>query len=486
MRHAVVIGGGIGGLCAARVLSERFAHVTVIDRDVFPRDSQHRKGVPQSRHPHALLDGGRRELERLFPGFVEGTRKRGALELDPGCDMAVLGQEGWGRRRRSTRTLLFASRVLIEGEIRELAKLRGNIVFRENTDVVDLLTSTEGGLHTVGVQVRDRDSGETADIAADLVVDASGRSTRAPEWLKARGLPAPPMTVVDADAGYSTRWYRGPSAAERPADWWWKCLWLEPLINEETERQEELYFGVLFPVEDDCWIVTVASWGGRPLPKDEESFESTVANLRSPLLAEAIAQAEPISPVYYRRAMQNRWLHYEQWAGELPGFIATADAACGFNPVYGQGMTSAAFCAGVLERCLKHEDPTTARFAKHFFAAQAEFLQTPWMMAVSRDRQQARTVGMDGAEEEPRTRIARLLRSLGTEVLRHVALAGRRDPAVGEALFDVVNLSRTPASLVRDPVLLVRILRARLLQTVWPSGTESVSVAERPPAPDSA
>ena len=68
--HAVVIGGSVAGLCAARVLSKAFDRVTVLDRDVYPDEAQHRKGVPQSRHPHVLLDGGRQRLEELFPGFI--------------------------------------------------------------------------------------------------------------------------------------------------------------------------------------------------------------------------------------------------------------------------------------------------------------------------------------------------------------------------------------------------------------------------------
>src|SRR5947209_690998 len=117
-RNAVVIGGSIGGLCTARVLADRFERVTIVDHDKLPDGAAHRKGVPQSRHPHVLLDRGRRELGKLFPGFEETILSRGALDLDPGLDLAVLQPDGWGERRRDGHFMMFASRVLIESVIR--------------------------------------------------------------------------------------------------------------------------------------------------------------------------------------------------------------------------------------------------------------------------------------------------------------------------------------------------------------------------------
>ena len=80
--HAVVIGGSIAGLVAARALAERFAHVTVVERDMVHDRPQHRKGVPQARHAHGLLAGGRRGLDRMFPGFSESLIARGAFDGD--------------------------------------------------------------------------------------------------------------------------------------------------------------------------------------------------------------------------------------------------------------------------------------------------------------------------------------------------------------------------------------------------------------------
>ena len=477
--HAVVIGGSVAGLCAARVLSKAFDRVTVLDRDVYPDEAQHRKGVPQSRHPHVLLDGGRQRLEELFPGFVAKMLEGGALELDPGLDMAVLRADGWAPRQATPNTLLFSSRVLIESVIRELCALHENVAFVERAEVTGLVSKNEP-IRVCGVRVREIGA-EGHELEADLVVDASGRETHAPEWFAELGLPAPERTVVNADSGYSTRWYQGPAAETRPSDYWWKCLWIEPIVEGDA-RPEDRYFGVLFPIEGDRWIVTTASWGGRELPRDPDGFERIISKLRSPVLADAIAHAEPISPVYTRRGMQNTWRHYERWSAELPGFIAIGDSTCGFNPVYGQGMTSAACCAEVLQGCLRDSDPTSAGFAQNFFRAQAKFLSTPWMMATSRDLEQAEVVDRDAAAEP--SRLEKFIRRAATFYLGQIALAGARDTAISQRLFEVINLRIHPKALLADPRILVRVAWARFRQRLTPAVRSREKTPDYPPAPE--
>ncbi|WP_187432975.1 NAD(P)-binding protein [Natronococcus pandeyae] len=68
--RAVVVGAGIAGLVAARVLADAFDEVTVIDRDPLPDEPVARRGVPQARQIHILWEAGRATLETLFPGYL--------------------------------------------------------------------------------------------------------------------------------------------------------------------------------------------------------------------------------------------------------------------------------------------------------------------------------------------------------------------------------------------------------------------------------
>jgi len=179
--------------------------------------------------------------------------------------------------------------------------------------------------------------------------------------------------------------------------------------------------------------------------------------------------------------MQNSWRHYERWSVDLPGFISIGDATCGFNPVYGQGMTSAACCALVLEKCLKQEDPTSARLARRFFRAQARFLSTPWTMATSRDLQQAKVVDSTGGRRPGR--LEDLVGRAMSFYFTQIALAGGYDPSISAKLFEVINLSIHPTALVADPRVLARVVWARFRQKIAPIPTDRERMADYPPVP---
>lgn len=456
-KHALVLGGSIGGMCAAQVLSRHFDHVTVVDKDAFPQGADHRPGVPQSQHPHAMLHGGRLALDRLFPGFEETLAARGGLALEPGRDMAVLQPWGWVKAAEDTPfNVLFSSRILIESVIRDIARKTNNLTFLEETEVLALL-GDKNRVHGARVRMAD---GTESEISADLTIDATGRMSKADEWFEGLGLTTPQRTVIDAQAGYSTRWYQAPPRAERPADWWWQGAWLEPGLSE-VKRPEEARMAVVFPIEGDRWIVSIAAWGGDDLPTTGEEFEEATQYLRSPLVKDAISVAEPISKVYRRRGMQNIWRHYERWADQPAGFVATADAACGFNPIYGQGMTSAAYCAEVLERQLKKHDPLSASFPHKTQKALAAHFRVPWLLATSRDMDKS---GADfvKATEAKKGPIATALRNVGQAYARWAFVAAPRDAVVRNTFLEVMNLVRNPLTLFLDPRIVVRVVIANV------------------------
>jgi 2-polyprenyl-6-methoxyphenol hydroxylase-like FAD-dependent oxidoreductase len=435
--HAVVIGGGIGGMCAARVLSDRFERVTLIERDELPEGASHRKGVPQSRHPHVLLDRGRRELRALFPGLEDTLHARGALDLDAGLGLATLQPDGWATRRRTGHQMLCASRLLIESVVRDRVKKIPCVRFMEGTEVTDLLSAGGGSRRIIGVEARGASGGAASRIEADLVVDCSGRTSRAPQWLARHGYPEPEQEVVDGAAGYSTCWYQAPPAAKLPSNWWWKGIFLNP--PAQPKRDEDYYFALILPIEGDRFLLTLASWGGRPLPADHESFAALCAKLRSPIVAEALAISKPITPIFHRRGMQNMWRHYETWNGPA-GFVSLADAVCGFNPVYGQGMTSASVCVQILRSTISEMNPAEPRFPSEFFKRQADFVRQPWSISVARDREAlARAEGVPPPET-----------AMGGEAWERIMREGGGVPVIAEALFNVINLNRPPESLATD------------------------------------
>src|SRR5229473_7691647 len=178
--HAVVIGGSFAGLCAGRVLSDFFDHVTVLDRDTFPAGAEDRAGVPQARHVHGLLVRGLEEYELLFPGLERLAIEKGATFHDHTWDFVVLRPQGWQPRYRSELKFLSASRELIESCVRDLFRKLPKVELHERIAVTGLKISREGGnLRCVGVTIPAREGGKAAVVEADLVVDASGAVSRA-------------------------------------------------------------------------------------------------------------------------------------------------------------------------------------------------------------------------------------------------------------------------------------------------------------------
>jgi flavin-dependent dehydrogenase len=374
--RAVVVGGSIAGMCAARVLCDFYDEVMLVDRDVFPTEAGMRSGIPQSRHAHALLARGQSELERLFPGFVAAMTAAGAQLFDPGVGLAMRRAPGWQDVGPGGIDTLWASRDLLEHSVRSLLRKHGVVQLRERTAAIGLRCADNAPRRVTGLRVRSEGQGEQT-LDADLVVDASGRNTHAERWLQEHGLPLPTTQRVDAHAGYASRFYQPPTGAQRPKEWWWRGLWVE--------FQPDLPRGaVIFPIENDRWLLTAVGFGGDYPPTDETGFLAFLETLSSKSIARAIARATPISDITGNRSMANVFRRYDAWDAELRGFLALGDSVCAFNPIYGQGMSTAAASAGLLAGVLR-EHGKGPGFERAFFATVGGFLGDVWNLATGAD-----------------------------------------------------------------------------------------------------
>lgn len=340
---AIVIGGGMAGLLSARVLSEHYDQVVVLDRDDAPAAAGHRRGVPQSFHLHQMLPRGGLVLEELFPGFFEDVLRLGAFPLSAGTvrwinrfgSMVLPAPEG----------VTSYSRVLVEQAIRERVQELPNVHFRHGRTVIELFATPDGGRITgVGYRSRGRlESGYT--MSADLVVDASGRSSKLPQWLSALGHDLPPEETVTSSIGYSTRYYRARAHRDDAV-----------LVIENDCSTGNPMGGVLKRVEDDIWIVGLSGIGGHHPATDAAGFDRGLTELISPALAEALRDAEPLTAPRGYRIPASRRRHYEQLSQWPAGLVVLGDALSSVDPIYGQGMTVAAIQAQSLGALLRDND----------------------------------------------------------------------------------------------------------------------------------
>lgn len=437
-KHALVIGGSMAGLLAARVLANHFKQVTIIDRDTLPEGPIHRNGVPQARHIHVLLLKGKAIFERYFPGFEQELLTSGADSADVGNEILQVTIFGRIAPVHMDMQMLLCSRDLIEWRIRHRLGVYENIRILSHVEVTGLLAQ-EDNQRVVGVQLRSRAHGPSPNtLNADLVVDCSGRGSRASEWLAEMGYQKTETTVVNSHLGYSTRRYKQPAQA---LPWKGVLVAINPPDNPRG--------GALLPAEGGQWIVTLAGTAGLYPPTEEDGFLEFARQLSDPILYNAIRKAEPVSPVFGYRRTENQWRHYERLKNWPGGFVVMGDAACCFNPIYGQGMTAAALGAVLLDEQLQAASgDVTPNFGQTFQKKLAKHLGTPWLMATNEDFRWENTEG---------DRPGLITRRMQTYVDRVIKLACQ-DTHASRAWIEVVHLLQPPASLFRPSILLPALL----------------------------
>ncbi|MET8760583.1 2-polyprenyl-6-methoxyphenol hydroxylase-like oxidoreductase [Lentzea sp. NPDC004782] len=412
---AVVIGGGIAGLLAARVLTESCDDVVVLERDELSDEPEYRAGVPQGRHVHGLLVRGGEIMEGLFPGLYDELVQAGAHLMDAG-EMRILNPLGWVASTRTGLPLLVASRPLLETHLRR----------RVTAKIVD-------GVHVTGLSFRGStvDGVRTRDgrIDADLVVDASGRSSKLPAWLADAGITVPEPVVVDSRTGYATRLYTAPP--EVPV-----------VVAESLAAPHHPRGGIVMRVEGDQLMVTAQGAGGDHPPRDPEGFQRFLDSLRGPI-AEMLADAEPVTPVYLFARTASRRNAFEQTPGWPGGLVAVGDAVCVFNPVYGQGMTVAAMAALLFRR---HKD-FSAKGCRTFQRKVAKTAKGAWALSSSADQ------GWAGGQHAP----GPVERVFGW-YLKKWQTALVHDQDVFRRFLRVVHLVDSPAALL-NPVVFRRLAK---------------------------
>ena len=466
----MVLGGSVAGLCAAGVLAGHFEKVIVLERDQLPQDAEHRRGVPQSKHPHFLLNSGRRAIGEIFPGFEDALIAAGGLLLMPSMDAAYCENEGWAPRKRGSMTMVYSSRVLIERVLRDLARRLAAIELREGATVTGL-RSTAGGTpagRVTGVDYETAD-GDTAHIGADLIVDALGRGSSTVDWLAAAGWTRPPEKTLDAKVTYTSRWYDLPPTAERPPAWWWKHLVITPTQDTGAHPAEHEFLSNFFPIEGDRAIVCMGSWG-IAMPRDVEAFETAADRVRATSFGAATRACTPTSPVHLTHATGNKWRRFDLL--DLPpiGLVCVGDSICAFNPFYAQGMSSAARSALILGDVLREHTTCDLAFFRDFLARQKKSLDVPWMLAMARDQAYDFATG---TETPPRWR-RRLAARLSWPVFNAINAASREDAYVERTFAQVFNLDKSLRQLTTDARFWYGIarykLRQRLGRTVVPGG----------------
>ena len=420
---AIVIGASMSGLLAARVLSDFYDEVIILERDTFSDQIENRRGVPQGRHAHAILSGGSQALERQFPGITEELVQAGAILSDVSNDGRWFFEGAALKRTPSSTRAILASRPLLECTIRNQVRSLPGVTIKEGQSVKHL--------HYSGGRVKGVRTGDGIRHA-DLVVDASGRGSESPKWLEWLRFPEPREETVEVNVAYTTRLFR-----RHPNDIDGDLFSVIPATADTPHS------GVILAQEGDRWIATLVGRFGQLPPTDLEGFIGFAKGLNDSYMYRAIRYAEPIGDAMTMRFPASIRRRYEDVPKSPSGFLVFGDAICSFNPVYGQGMTVATLQADALREQLSKggED-----LPKRFYRAAAKLIDNPWNIAVGSDLRLPETKGR---------------RTLGAKVMNwyiaRLHKLGHRDAQAAQAFLRVTQLLDEPSSLLQ-PRLALRVL----------------------------
>jgi 2-polyprenyl-6-methoxyphenol hydroxylase-like FAD-dependent oxidoreductase len=423
--HAIVLGASMAGLLAARVLSDFYATVTVVERDTLDDTAAVRRGVPQGRHIHGLLMRGAQALDELLPGILDDLVDAGAAVFD-GTDLSKLYfcMSGHVAVRTGAAKELKAynvTRPLLECHVRRRVRTIPNVTFLDEHDAVDVLMTASGRVS--GARLISRSSQMESRIRADLVVDATGRGGRTPALLKSAGYDAPTEEEVAIDLLYASQLLRMPATALHESG-----FFVSPVPGRPTGM-------ALTRCENDTVFFTVFGMADNDPPVQLSAMCAFAEEFTPARVLEAVRAAEPVGQVAQHRFPSSRWRRYDKARRFPQGLLVVGDAVCSFNPVYGQGMTVAALEALALHDCLSRG---ADRLAPRFFRSTARPIGQAWQLAVGGD------LSLPEVDGTPPL-ATRLLNGYIDRIL----IAAEYDTTVFEQFVKVVWLVDSPTRLLR-------------------------------------
>lgn len=431
----------MGGLLAARTLTEFYNRVTVVERDTLHDDARQRRGVPQGRHVHGLLTAGSQALNTLFPGILDELIADGTTVVrfdEPNTVWQIIA----GHDMRSTfggvpndMVGYQSTRPFLESHVRRRVRALPEITVLDGHDVMDLMTA---GGRVVGAQVADRCGQTHRGLHADLVVDAMGRGARTPAFLEKLGYGRPEEDSIAMQLVYSSRLFQIPTPA--PPE---KLFLTSPEPGRPTGM-------AVAKLENNTWILTLGGMAGRDAPTDWDRMLEFAEHLAPAPILEILRRAQPVDEPTRFRYPASHWRRYDRMRRFPQGFLVFGDAMCSFNPVYGQGMSVAALEAIALRDCLR--EGKTA-LSQRFFRAAKKPVSAAWNLAAGADF---------ALPEVPGRRTAATRAS--TWYTERLLLAATTDHAVAEQFYRVQNMLDAPARLM-TPRMLARVLRHRTVHT---------------------
>jgi 2-polyprenyl-6-methoxyphenol hydroxylase-like FAD-dependent oxidoreductase len=431
-QKAIVIGGSVAGMLAARALADFYEKIIVIEKDEKSDSYSTRKGVPQGAQGHVLLKSGEEIIEGMFPGILDEMRQNGSVESD------FAGNVSWFHHGCSKVTyhsgvsITQQSRPFLEGHIQRKLEKLSNIEFMYKCKVKKLRLDGHKEIKSI---IAEQSDGSIVEIDTDLVIDASGPASLTPKWLQEFGFKVPVKTEVKIDLFYASMIYKdlSPNAGD------WHSLLVYP-NPAEMDRG-----GSISPIEGDRYHIMLLGYGDHSPPHDLRGFLQYAKSLDQPNVYEAIKNGVADSEIQVYRFPSLHRYHYEKQSDFPSGLLVIGDAFCRLDPLFGQGMSIAAKEAELLSKVLRKYD-SKKQLTHHFHRQTSKIIDVPWLIALTEDFRFRTTTGR---------------KPMGLSFLqwyvKKVVYACEQNKDVYSQFIKVLHLKAHPASLFK-PNLLAGVL----------------------------
>ncbi|ULT59625.1 FAD-dependent monooxygenase [Neobacillus drentensis] len=381
---AVIIGGGISGKLTARVLSDFFQKVIILERDSKPNGPFPRKGAPQGEHIHALLFSGANGLEELFPGITEKFNASGAVKINSTQDIAWFHHGVWKLRYEGDYTTILQTRPHLEWHIEQYIKSIPNVTIQYSQNVQNFLYTEEENRIT-GVQISNGDD-SIKTINAYLIVDASGVNSLSSRWLNKREVHIPEDTVK-IDLSYFTKTIQLPDNGNR--DWSIKLVYPNPPF--------EKIGGGISKVEGNRYLVTFMGYHNeineKEVLKNDDSFVEIAKKLPKMDIYHELRDATVLSSTSTFRVPKITWRRFDKVNKFPSGLLTIGDTICRIDPFFGQGMSIAVLEALALKKLLAKEQLTNQKMIETFHQQAMKIISPIWNMVLTEDFRYPDTIG---------------------------------------------------------------------------------------------
>jgi len=375
MNKALVIGAGVTGLITARMLSDFYEDVCLIERDELPKMPANRQGTPQAFHPHRVLPRGSIILERYFPDYIDELLVHGAPTTSK--ELLVTVNHFGERVIQQPVKNASSSRALLEWVLRQRVQRINNIRFVTKTEVTGLISS-EDHQTIIGVYTKGRgENKQEVKITGDMVIDTSGRSSKAITWLNSLGYTLPEPEVLKVSLGYSTQYYKIPPHAGKE----WRT------VLSEGDSAKGICAGMMIRIEDNIVGALLYSAGGNYYPStNPNKFQEELTYLKTLEIAETVSKLEPLQGARGYRVQESIRQHFEKMENWPSGLLILGDAFCSFDPIYGQGITVAAIEAETVANCLSEERSNPQpHFERRVLQQMQKAIEPAWWLSAIAD-----------------------------------------------------------------------------------------------------